>query len=475
MLPAEDNSQECAALLGWLARTRFLRGRFRDAVKDGEQALIAAVAAGDSRAEGDVLNTLGMAQIALGQVDQGVQRLRRAQEIARGNDDTDGLAVAYSNLADLLNLRGRTLDALETAREGLAALPWRPGRSPGWIMLTLSELEFEVGDWPAARAHLESAPSRVVGVLLIFRKLREADLALGEGDEDLAQRCLAEVEPLVATSSEPQWIGMLGTLLGELRRRRRDLAGARSAVAQALDRLELCTDDVMRIARVTAVGIRVEADFAQRARDLREKADERDALARARIHMQRLRSAAQDGGPVEGAWRTTGDAELARARGRNDPALWLKAAAAWDAMTRPYQAAIGRWRAAEAYVEAGDRGAAQDAASSALATARRLGSDWLAREIATLGERARLELAEGAVPSPARSQAEVAPADPFALTPRERQVLVLIAEGATNRQIGAALYMAEKTASVHVSRILSKLGVHSRTQAAAVAHRLHLA
>ncbi|HEY1569229.1 MAG TPA: helix-turn-helix transcriptional regulator, partial [Solirubrobacteraceae bacterium] len=65
--------------------------------------------------------------------------------------------------------------------------------------------------------------------------------------------------------------------------------------------------------------------------------------------------------------------------------------------------------------------------------------------------------------------------DPFGLTPRERQVLALLAEGATNRQIGAALYMAEKTASVHVSRILAKLGVQGRTQAAAVAHRLHLA
>jgi DNA-binding NarL/FixJ family response regulator len=65
--------------------------------------------------------------------------------------------------------------------------------------------------------------------------------------------------------------------------------------------------------------------------------------------------------------------------------------------------------------------------------------------------------------------------DPFGLTDRERQVLGLIAEGATNRQIGAALFMAEKTASVHVSRILRKLGVSSRTQAAAVAHRLHLA
>jgi DNA-binding NarL/FixJ family response regulator len=64
--------------------------------------------------------------------------------------------------------------------------------------------------------------------------------------------------------------------------------------------------------------------------------------------------------------------------------------------------------------------------------------------------------------------------DAFGLTPRERQVLALLAEGATNRQIGRALYMAEKTASVHVSRILSKLGVRTRTQAAAVAHRQQL-
>ena len=64
--------------------------------------------------------------------------------------------------------------------------------------------------------------------------------------------------------------------------------------------------------------------------------------------------------------------------------------------------------------------------------------------------------------------------DPFGLTPRERQVLGLLAAGRTNREIGAALYMAEKTASVHVSRILSKLDVRSRTEAAAVAHRVGL-
>jgi DNA-binding NarL/FixJ family response regulator len=110
----------------------------------------------------------------------------------------------------------------------------------------------------------------------------------------------------------------------------------------------------------------------------------------------------------------------------------------------------------------------------ALTVARELGSRWLADELCALAERARLDLERGAAADHPAAPDEDASEDPFGLTARERQVLALLAEGATNRQIGNALFMAEKTASVHVSRILSKLGVRSRTQAAAVAHRLHL-
>jgi DNA-binding CsgD family transcriptional regulator len=244
-------------------------------------------------------------------------------------------------------------------------------------------------------------------------------------------------------------------------------------VEDALDRIEVCTDDVMRIALVSATGARVEADRAQRARDLGERAELRDALARGRLHVGRLEAGAQEGGPVEGAYLAQGKAEMARARNRNDPELWQKEAERWDVLERPYQAAIARWRETEAAAEAGDRTRAAAAARQAIEAAERLGASWLADELAALCERARLELATGADGAP-RAVPAVASADPFGLTPRERQVLALLAQGATNRQIGAALYMAEKTASVHVSRILSKLDVRSRTQAAAVAHRLHL-
>ncbi len=473
MLPPDEISRERASLLAWAARTRLLRGRYRHALTEGEAALATAVAAGDRRSESETLNTLGMTQIVLGKIDEGIVRLRRAIEIAREDDDIDGVSTAYSNLADMLSIAGRTPQALETAKEGLAAVSGRVARPHDWMSLTVSDLAFEAGEWETARQYLIPKAAQLAGRQLIFRHLREAEFALGVGDDKTAAECLEAAEPLVARSSEPQWIGAFGTLLAELRRRQRDLTGARAAVADALDRIELCTDDVMRIARVTAAGMRVEADIAQRARDLRDRADERDALARSRIHMQRLRAAASEGGPVERAWRAVGAAELARARGRSDAKLWTVAAREWEAMSRPFQRALALWRATEAHVEAGDRTAACASAQQAVEIADRLGAQWLVDELSALAQRARLDLGEESAER-TRPDANGAGEDPFGLTARERQVLALVAEGATNRQIGAALFMAEKTASVHVSRILAKLGVRSRTQAAAVAHRHHL-
>ena len=132
-----------------------------------------------------------------------------------------------------------------------------------------------------------------------------------------------------------------------------------------------------------------------------------------------------------------------------------------------------RWRAGEAHVAAGRRDAATAVLERAHEVAATLGAGWLRDEIEGLAARARLVLpgSDGVAAEPA---AAVPPEDPFGLTPRERQVLALVAEGRTNREIGDSLFMAEKTASVHVSRILAKLDVRSRTEAAAVAHRLGL-
>ena len=73
------------------------------------------------------------------------------------------------------------------------------------------------------------------------------------------------------------------------------------------------------------------------------------------------------------------------------------------------------------------------------------------------------------------SAADADAADPFGLTPREREVLRLVADGCSNNQIAQQLFISRATASVHVSNILSKLGVTTRVQAAALAHRRGLA
>jgi DNA-binding NarL/FixJ family response regulator len=158
-------------------------------------------------------------------------------------------------------------------------------------------------------------------------------------------------------------------------------------------------------------------------------------------------------------------AEAGRAAGEPDPAQYARAAAAWDEVGRAEPAARMRWRQAEVHAATGDREATAEAAGAAHAASVRIGAGWLRGEIERLAARARLPL-DGEL-----EEAKPPEEDAFGLTPRERQVLALLAEGATNREIGATLFMAEKTASVHVSRILTKLNARSRTEAAAVAHR----
>ncbi|HEX2084341.1 MAG TPA: response regulator transcription factor, partial [Solirubrobacteraceae bacterium] len=216
-------------------------------------------------------------------------------------------------------------------------------------------------------------------------------------------------------------------------------------------------------------------DAAQHARDLGRPEDAERAARRAAelvaVADEGAASAVPANRPRIPIYRAMAAAEAARAAGRSDPAAWAAIAASWDELANPYEAAKARRREAEAHAAAGDREAAQAAAIRAHDAALRLGSRWLLDELDVLARRARLRLGE----EQEGREGPPAPADELGLTAREREVLSLLAQGRTNREIGEALFMAEKTASVHVSRILAKLDVRSRTEAAAVAHRLGLA
>jgi DNA-binding CsgD family transcriptional regulator len=337
----------------------------------------------------------------------------------------------------------------------------------------IAQQAFDAGDWESADESMRNADARRRGSggAELDACLRHAELELARDERAAARGHLERAAELAVDSREPQYLGVLGALQAELAAREGDVEAARAAVDLALDRIEYCSDDALRMAMVSSAGLAAEAGAAQHARDRGDEAAAAQAVQHADLLVARVRACAEDGGVLEEAFLHQAEADHCRALGADKPERWAVAADAWDALGRPYPAATARWRQAEALVAAGDREAATEPARAALAVAERLGAAWLSGEIESLAARARLRLTEGAG---AAANGSDGGEDPFGLTPRERQVLALVAAGATNREIGQQLYMAEKTASVHVSRILAKLDVRSRTEAAGVAHRLGL-
>ena len=176
-----------------------------------------------------------------------------------------------------------------------------------------------------------------------------------------------------------------------------------------------------------------------------------------------------DGSPPEAlAFRALAAAELARLRGEHDPEAWRVAADQFRRLSEVLRAAYGDFRASEAAALSGGR-AAEIALPlrAAFEVASSVGARPFRREVEALARRTGIAL-ESASGSNAGAASELG------LTDRELEVLRLIAEGRTNRQIGEQLFITTKTASAHVSHILTKLGVTNRAEAGAAAHRLGL-
>jgi DNA-binding CsgD family transcriptional regulator len=221
---------------------------------------------------------------------------------------------------------------------------------------------------------------------------------------------------------------------------------------------------------MASLGIRAEADRAELARARRDDAGERAARERARGFCET--ALARAGDAAHPPLAATIEAESARALGDRAAALWEAAALAWDARSTPYPAAYARWRQAEAAIAGRERAQATEPLRAAHAVAVALGAEGLRAEIEALARRARIALPTADATAEA-SGADVAAAE-LGLTAREREVLERLALGQTNREIAEGLFISIKTAGIHVSNILRKLGASNRGEAAAVAHRLGL-
>ena len=174
----------------------------------------------------------------------------------------------------------------------------------------------------------------------------------------------------------------------------------------------------------------------------------------ARAQMERLPT----GGPINAAAAAEAAAHLDRFAGIDTSSQWGDSAERWAAMSRLYDEAWCRLHQGEAELRGGSRTHATQVLTQAVGICDRLGAQPLRDRILAAARRGRIDL--GAPPPQAAG-----------LTARETEVLHRLAIGRTNAQIATDLYMSPKTASVHVSRIIAKLNVANRTEAAVWAHR----
>ena len=216
------------------------------------------------------------------------------------------------------------------------------------------------------------------------------------------------------------------------------------------------------------LGIRACADLAE--------AGDTDEATSAFDELVGLRSRARSdpfAGPVPKTAVAAGQlwtAERSRLLRRSDPDAWSHAAVAWHLLRRPHRRAYALYRQAEAMLADHTMHAAAEPVLRSAAVAGS-GHEPLMREIRQLARRARISLTDADAPKPQAGPIGLAK---FGLTERELAVLRLLAQGHTNAEIGRMLFISPKTASVHVTNILRKLGAGSRVQAATTAERAGL-
>jgi DNA-binding CsgD family transcriptional regulator/tetratricopeptide (TPR) repeat protein len=471
LVPAEPPSPERAYSLGSLAGVLMVEWRHAESLPIAEQALALARRVGAPEAEVRALTVLGVDLVHLGRAKEGLAQIRPTLQLAEEVGDRVGLERAYGNFTDVLTRLGRPRESARLGREGLEATR-RYGITSTLLICNQVEALLAVGDWDEAdwlsAAALRGIPSSFRSSLLTVR----AEVEIGRGEFDAAR---AHLESAGGDLFEYRALGLYDYHRADLALWERRWTDAAAAIDEGLARARQ-HEAAQICVQLCATGLRAQAELAALARARRDGDALRGWLDRARELIGIARATAVDAGPITpnaAGWLAVAEAEYERASGVIRPESWSEAAAAWVHLERPPLAAYCRWRQAEALVAAGaPRAEASVPLREAHSVATRMGAVPLVRELELLAQRARLDLAPPGTGPPARNDGLE---ELLGLTPREAEVLTLVARGYTNREIADELVISVKTASVHVSHILRKLAVPNRVEAAAVAHRLEVA
>jgi DNA-binding CsgD family transcriptional regulator/tetratricopeptide (TPR) repeat protein len=484
LLPADPPSVARAQVLGILAQSLGLQGHFDESNRLAEEALATARVVGSAEAEIRALGCIGRNAAAIGDAGSGVRTLRQALTLARSVADFSGAAEISIELVLALRWAGDLNEACNVADEAIAESSRWGAEGFGSALRAIRGVSaFLLGRWAEADGWIAGALERdPVGSPGVLAHGARALLDLGRGRLDSAAEHLETVllmcEDFTATAYG--WTDLYSSI-ALLSIARGQPSEAIDSVRESLARSAEPERDVhMRVCHRLA--IRAAADLAEVARPLRDAAGLDQALAIGREFDRRLDHHAQlvhalpgGGDPHLALDVALAKAELSRLMGRSSAARWEAAATAADELQYSYEAAYSRFRRAEALLlSRGSRAAAQAAALEAHQIALYLGAAPLQREIERLAARSRLDLESRPVVSDATPGAAAVGGVAFRLTPREVDVLERVTLGRTNREIATDLFISEKTASVHVSNIKSKLGANGRAEIAAIAVRLGL-
>ncbi|HUA44859.1 MAG TPA: AAA family ATPase [Solirubrobacteraceae bacterium] len=473
LMPHDPPSEELALVLAAEGQALMLCDRTAESNSRCEEALAIARTVGAEAVKAHVLNTMAGNLAAVGEAGRAVEAASRARTIARRLRLTDELHRSYVNGSAALHEAARIDESIAMAREGIAsAREFGVERQWGDVLRAeLADRLLQVGRWREAEQQIEEVIDHSPTGFSAAMAYRSVGYLRAErGEFDAAASAIKQAEAHL-----PRALGSMARGPVAAARASLELWAGRpeSAAAIVSDCLEQVGENehVFLTARLYEVGGRACADLAARAPG--DDRTFRQQTATARGLLERLDGliARMSGEipPLVWASRAVCAAHASRIGGTGNAALWADARRHWDTCQDPYHAAYARWREAEALLASGgDRAVVKALLGDAHAVVDELGARPLRAELETLARRARLALGK-------EPPLEVAPNAAFErleLTPREIEVLALLADGLTNREIGAELYISDKTASVHVSRILTKLSVANRAAAAAAAHHL---
>jgi DNA-binding CsgD family transcriptional regulator len=464
-------SRDRAFVLGAMGQSLMLRHRHREAVEVLRGAIADAEHVGAVDVQGHALCSLGPSLASLGHVDEAITTMLRARELASIRDRGEDVSRCFTNVMSVYHEGARYEEAVALCTDAMNYVqrsgyfnPHGPAIA-GNVMACLIAL----GRWDVAEAL--GADPRLQGPHASnpYKELRRMSLLAATGRWEAYRVVVADMLATTERADDVQYRDV--ALLHAARLAAHDAEWARAQeMLTSAEEHAASTDDQIYRAELLGHAVSSAADHAEAARaagdepglsEARQTADR--ALARSETFAAEL-AAANDTQvlPYTSAWFVASRAEHARAHQSDSVEQWAATAEAWRTLGHPYAEAWALTRQAEVELRINaDRAAAGPLLHAAATTAERLGAIPLQEHVAVLARAARVDQRRAPLNS--------------ALTPRELDVLRLVAQGRTNRQIGTALFISDKTASVHVTNLLRKLDVPNRAAAAAYAQRHGLA